>query len=70
MHRKYRCMECGHEWEGKRLLLDMGGNPHRFADKPLRGGMTECIMFPQCRSIYVDWTNHVEVLAALAAVNA
>lgn len=52
------------------MLLDMGGNPHRFADKPLRGGMTECIMFPQCRSIYVDWTNHVEVLAALAAVNA
>jgi len=58
-------MACGFEWAGKRLLLDQGGNPHRFTDPPLRGGMTDCWNFPKCRSIYVEWVNANEVLAAL-----
>mgnify|MGYP001606453591 FL=1 len=58
-------MRCGFEWEGKRLLLDDGGNPHRFKDEPLRGGMTECWAWPKCKSIYVEWVNWVEILGAL-----
>lgn len=65
-------MRCGHAWEGYRVIhFDRHGNsdhvngsPNRYDDAPLRGGMTEC---EKCRSIYVEWVNHVEVLKILRA---
>lgn len=65
MNRKYKCMTCGHSWEGRRLMTGEDGKAYRYTDPPLRGGMTECVLHPKCKSLYVEWVNADEVLAAL-----
>ena len=62
MHRKYRCMRCGFEWQGRRVLTDDDGRHRWYNDPPLHGGMTECV---KCFNIYVEWVNAREILKAL-----
>lgn len=63
MHRKYRCLKCGHEWAGHRLEIDeRTGRRFFYRDEPLRGGMTWCV---KCQHGYVEWLNWREILDAL-----
>jgi hypothetical protein len=57
---KFRCMKCGHTWEGYRVLW----NPkHRVVmrwDAPEDYGPTECPKNPQ-EHIYVEWVNWEQI---------
>ena len=59
-----RCMKCGFEWSGYRVLWDEEtGLGQKYTDHGGRG-MTECPR-PQCKSLYVELLNWEEIRKAL-----
>jgi hypothetical protein len=61
---KYRCMKCGFEWSGYRVLWDEEtGMGQQYRHNGARG-MTECPR-PKCKNTYVEWVNWDEVRVAL-----
>lgn len=61
---KYRCMKCGFEWSGYRVLWDEETGMGEMSRHHGGRGMTECPK-PNCKNIYVEWVNWEEIRKAL-----
>lgn len=61
---KYKCMKCGFEWSGYRVLWDEESGLGQMIREGGGRGMTECPK-PKCKNIYVEWVNWEEVRIAL-----